>query len=179
MSDLNHASRLPSGSIRVSPVVPERAIYAHGSAGRAIFAAGFSCGVLDITAAFVNWSLQGISPERLLQAIASGLLGAESFRGGWLTAMLGLACHFFIAFTAASVFYLGSRRLKVLTERAAVSGIAYGVGVYVVMYWIVMPLSRIQRGPFSVSQTILAIVVHMVCVGLPISLNIRRFAPNR
>jgi hypothetical protein len=177
MSDLNHATHLNSGSIRVSAAVPGRDTYAPSSAAGAIFSAGFACGVLDITAAFVNWTLRGVGPKRLLQAIASGLLGPQSFRGGGATAALGLAFHFFIAFSAATVFYLASRKLQFLTRRVILSGIAYGISVYVFMYWIVIPLSRIQRMPFSLSQSILAIAVHIVCVGLPIALNIRRFAP--
>lgn len=178
MNNLKHAAHLDSGTIRVSPVVPSRTTYPQSSAARAIFAAGFTCGVLDITAAFVNWTLRGVGPERLLQAIASGLLGPQAFHSGWLTAALGLAFHFFIGFSAATVFYLASRKLQFLTDRAILSGIAYGVAVYIVMYWIVIPLSRIQPMPFSLSQTILAIAVHIVCVGLPISLNIRRYAPQ-
>jgi hypothetical protein len=176
MSNLNHAAHLNRGTIRVSPAVLGRTAVAQFSAVRAIFAAGLTCGVLDITAAFVNWTLRGVGPERLLQAIASGLLGPRSFHGGWATAALGLAFHFLIAFCAATVFYLASRKFEFLTARPILSGIFYGVAVYVFMYWIVIPLSRIQRLPFSVSQTILAITVHIVCVGLPISLNIRRFA---
>jgi len=44
------------------------------------------------------------------------------------------------------------------------------------MYWIVIPLSRLQPMPFSISRTTLAIVTHMVCVGLPISLVVRKFS---
>jgi hypothetical protein len=177
MSNLNHAAHLNSGTVRVSSVVPGRTTYAQSSASRAIFAAGFTCGVLDITAAFVNWTLRGVGPERLLQSIASGLLGPQSFQGGWATATLGLGLHFLIAFSAATAFYLASRKLKFLTQRAILSGISYGVAVYIFMYWIVVPLSCIRRMPFSLSQTIVAITVHIICVGLPISLNIRRFAP--
>lgn len=176
MSELNQASSVSSGSSRVSTVVRERGTHPESTAMHAIFAAGLTCGGLDITAAFVNCCLRGLGPKQLLQGIASGLLGPESFRGGWWTAGLGLVIHFFIAFSAATFFYVASRKLKWLTERAVLSGIAYGVCVYVVMYWVVIPLSRIAPGPFSLWQTILAMVVHVVCVGLPISLSIRRFS---
>ncbi|PYX93052.1 MAG: hypothetical protein DMG67_05280, partial [Acidobacteria bacterium] len=52
----------------------------------AVFWAGLLCGILDITAAFVTWAPQGVKPIRILQGIASGLLGAKSFTGGWETA---------------------------------------------------------------------------------------------
>ncbi len=144
---------------------------------QAIVAAGLLCGVLDITAAFVTaWTRRGIRPIRILQGIASGLLGPRSFDGGMQTAALGLGLHFLIAFTAASVFYAASRKLSFMTQRPIISGILYGVAVYLFMYWLVMPLSNIRRGPFSWSNTIIAIITHMVCVGLPISLMVSRYS---
>ena len=142
----------------------------------AIFWAGLTCGVLDISAAFITWAPKGVKPFRILQGIATGLLGPKSFNGGWPTAALGLACHFFIAFSAATVFYLASRKLTFLTQHAVLAGISYGVAVYVVMYWIVRPLSLVRPRPFSLTDTVVAILTHMVCVGLPISLIVRRFS---
>jgi hypothetical protein len=69
-----------------------------------------------------------------------------------------------------------SSELRVKTQSPIISGVAYGVAVYVVMYWIVMPLSIFHRGPFSAFNTAVAIVTHMICVGLPISLLVRRFS---
>jgi hypothetical protein len=141
-----------------------------------IWRAGAACGVLDITAAFVTWGIKGISPVIILQGIASGLLGQKAFGGGWPTATLGAGCHFFIAFSAATVFYVASRRFGFLTRHAVPSGVLYGVAVYTVMYWIVMPLSRFHSAPFSVSRSLVAIITHMVCVGLPIALIVRRYS---
>jgi len=91
------------------------------------------------------------------------------------TAAFGLGIHFLIAFTAACVFYAASRKLRFMIERPVVAGILYGVAVYLFMYWVVVPLS-VGRGPFSWSSTIIAIVTHMVCVGLPISLMVSRYS---
>ena len=70
----------------------------------AILWGGLACGVLDITAALLVYSLFGIQPIRLLQGIAGGLLGPQTYEGGLLTALLGLLCHFLIAFSAAAVY---------------------------------------------------------------------------
>ena len=146
------------------------------SALAAIFRAGLICGVMDITAAFLTWWPQGVAPARLLKGIAGGVLGPQASAGGWPVAVLGLACHFFIAYSAATVFYLASRQLTFLITRPVISGVLYGVCVYLVMYWIVVPLSRLHRRPTSVKATIIAIITHIICVGLPISLTIRRFS---
>jgi uncharacterized membrane protein YagU involved in acid resistance len=142
----------------------------------AICWAGLTCGVLDITAAFVTWAPKGVTPTRILQGIASGVLGPRSFSGGRETAAIGLGFHFLIAFSAATVFYMASRKLLWMTRQPILAGVLYGVAIYLVMYWIVMPLSNFRKGPFSWSATVIAIITHMICVGLPISLVIRRLS---
>ena len=147
------------------------------SALSAIFAAGLLAGVLDITAAFVTWVPQGVPPVRILQGIASGLLGPQAFKEG-IAAPLGGALHFLIALSAAAVFYAASRKIHFMTRRPILSGVLYGVCVYLVMYWIVMPLSRFHPAQ-TVTRSIIAIVTHMICVGLPISLMVRRYSAPR
>jgi len=144
----------------------------------AIFAAGLLAGALDITAAFVTWVPQGVSPARILQGIASGLLGPQAFKAGMATALLGGALHFLIAFSAAAVFYAASRKIDFMTRRPILSGVLYGVCVYLVMYWIVMPLAKMHP-THTLTRSIVAIVTHMVCVGLPISLMVRRYSTPR
>ena len=142
----------------------------------AIVAAGLLCGVMDISAAFLlTWFPAHYPPKRLLQGIASGLLGSASFQHGWATAALGLAFHFLIAFTAATVFYAASRRLPALIDHPWLAGVGYALVVYGFMYWIVMPLSRLHRRPVTLSGSMTAIVTHIICVGLPISLTVHRF----
>jgi hypothetical protein len=142
----------------------------------AILWAGLTCGVMDITAAFITWHFKRVPPVRVLRGIAAGLLGPRSFGMGFKSAALGLAIHFFIAFSAATVFYLASRKITSLVQQPIPWGIAYGVAVYVVMYWIVVPHSAAHRAPLTHSAHIIAILTHIVCVGLPISLIISHFS---
>ncbi len=142
----------------------------------AVLWAGFACGVLDITAAFVVYGFFGAKPVPLLQGIASGLLGPKAFDGGLATALLGLLCHFVIAFGAATVYFVASRALRVLVDQAVVFGALYGVAVYFFMNRIVLPLSAVAKRPFSLKLMIVGVVIHIFCVGLPISLSLRRFS---
>lgn len=144
-----------------------------------IAAAGLIMGAMDITAAFVTaYALRGISPVRVLQSVASGLLGASAFQGGARTAALGLALHFLIATTAAAVYYAASRKLALLTRHAVISGIAYGIAVYLFMNLVVLPLSAAQPRYTALSIAI-GLTVHMLCVGLPVSLVVQRFSNSR
>ncbi len=157
------------------PSTSSLALANNSRAFAAIFSAGLLCGVMDITAAFITWWLKGVRPARLLQGVAAGWLGPKSFDGGVTTAALGLAFHFLIAFTAAFVFYAASRQLAFMVQRPIVSGVVYGIAVYLVMYWVVMPLSNFH-GTKTVTSSIVAIITHIICVGLPISLVIHRFS---
>jgi len=136
----------------------------------AIFWAGLLCGCMDISAAFITWYPRGIKPVRILRGIAAGLLGPKSFNGGWHTALFGLATHFFIAYSAAIVFYLASCKLTFMVRQPLIYGPIYGILVYTFMYWVVMPLSARPPGKFSLFNTVIAIITHIICVGTPIAL---------
>jgi len=138
--------------------------------------AGMACGILDIAAAVIVNGFFGIKPIRLLQGIASGLLGPQAFEGGLASALLGLLCHFFIAFTAAAVYFAASHFMHFLVHHSVVSGVLYGVAVYFFMNRIVLPLSAASKRPFSIKMMVIGMLIHMVCVGLPISLIVRRFS---
>ena len=143
---------------------------------RAILLGGSIAGVLDITYAFVFYGSRGVRPIRILQSIAGGLLGARAYKGGLGTAALGLGLHFLIALGAATVYYAASRKLTFLRRRAVVSGLLYGIAVYLFMNLIVIPLSAFPRGRFSMSATVTGVIVHMLFIGLPISLAVRHYS---
>ena len=142
----------------------------------AVLWAGLACGILDITAAFIVYGFFGAKPVPLLQGIASGLLGPKAFDGGLATALLGLLCHFVIAFGAATVYFVASRGVRILIDHAIFSGALYGVAVYFFMNRVVVPLSAAAKRPFSMKLMIIGVIIHIFCVGLPISLSVRRFS---
>jgi hypothetical protein len=145
----------------------------------AIFWGGVACGVFDITQAMVAFYLQsGLKPVTVLQSVASGLLGRASFQGGIKTAVLGAFLHFFIAFSWAAIYYLASRRLLFMTEKTVIAGLIYGEFVWIVMTFVVLPLSAIHRSPtWNKASIITGPIGHMFLVGLPIALSIKRWAP--
>ena len=137
--------------------------------------AGLVAGTLDLIAAFIQNGLRGIGPVRILQSIASGLLGTASYSKGSSSAILGLFLHFFIATTAALVYYVASRRLRPLLTRPLVWGSVYGVIVWLVMNLIVLPLSAFpHRQSFAPMNVATGLWIHIFFVGLPIALIIRR-----
>lgn len=129
---------------------------------------------MDILSAVIIVLSRGSTVTRLLQFIASGLLGPPAFQGGTATALLGLALHFLIAFTAVMVFYVAHRSVGLVRQHAISSGIIYGLIVYAVMNLVVLPLSA-ARPRHSLSGDLIQIGIHMFVIGLPTSLLLRRF----
>jgi hypothetical protein len=134
-------------------------------------------GALDISAAILTWLPRGVAPSRVLQSVASGLLGKDSFTGGAGTAALGLFLHFAIMCGIVAVFVLASRRLPMLTPRALLPaigcGVVYGIVVYFAMTYIVVPLSASPIRPPSLLGLLQGLAVHIACVGIPIALIAR------
>ena len=133
---------------------------------------------------------QGVKRSRMLGyqsalVMLFGLIGLEG--GGWIADLgwrvpfavylLGVFLHFFIALSAAAVFYGASRRLTFLKEHPLVCGMFYGIAVHLVMQFIVLPLSALHaRGPYQYHGFVQGLLIHMVLIGLPISFSVRRFA---
>ena len=133
-----------------------------------------------MTAACIFYGiLRGNPPIRIMQSVATGLLGAASYDGGVPTAVLGLFLHFVIAFSAATVFYFASRKLPVMIRHAILCGLLYGIAVYFFMQLVVVPLSAFpHKGHFTLKGLVTGITIHMFCVGLPIALAARKFATD-
>ncbi len=147
-----------------------------------VLAGGLVAGAFDITYAWLFWAIKaGVPAQRIFQSVAAGLLGrADARAGGWATAALGLALHFFIATSMAFTYDLAARRIALLREKPWPFGLAYGFGCYLVMNFVVVPLSRAaSNDPKDPLWVALSIVVHMLLIGVPIALAVRAAARAR
>jgi uncharacterized membrane protein YagU involved in acid resistance len=139
---------------------------------RAILTGGFIAGTIDIGAAV---ALYNVGPVTVLHAIASGLLGRTSFAGGLNTALLGLVLQWVMSFIIAAIFVLAAERLPLLSRRWLSMGLIYGVVIYVVMSFVVVPLSaaypKSVPTPLSAGKQLLA----MLLFGGIVSYCARRF----
>jgi hypothetical protein len=141
-----------------------------------IFWIGLVAGTLDITENIVFNAFRGITPWRIFQYIAAGLLGRHSFQMGWNSVLLGVTLHFAIALAWTAIFYIAATKFIVLTHRPIFSGLIYGVVVYVVMNFIVLPLTALppRPAPPTLVSKINAVLALIFCIGLPIALLLRK-----
>ncbi len=137
---------------------------------------GLTVGVLDGLAATINAGIRGITPDRVFQYISSGLLGRDSYEGGAATVILGILLHFVVAFGVAAVFYLLSSNLPLLVRYALIAGPLYGIAVYFIMGYVIVPMSRVAQPPFNIRGLITGIIIHMLFVGTPVALWAKRSA---
>ena len=146
-----------------------------------ILIAGQVAGLFDITYAFLFFGLRfHVSPTRILQSVAQGALGQSSFQGSWKTALLGLFFHFLIATIIAGIYYFASLAIRFMNNHAVISGLLYGLCVYLVMYGIVRRYSAVhaQAYPWQSPWGVLIpnILIHMLGIGLTIALIVRKFS---
>jgi uncharacterized membrane protein len=144
-----------------------------------VLAIGLFAGTLDIADALIFNVLRGITPVMVLQYIASGLIGAASFRGGPATAGLGLVLHYLIALSWTTLFYIASRKVGILTQRPILSGLLYGAVIYLVMNFVVLPASGVPhpRSAMTMPALVNAVLALMLCLGVPVSVLTSRYLP--
>lgn len=144
-----------------------------------VLAGGLLGGALDLTFAFLFYGPSGATPVRILQFIASGVLGPGSFQMGLESAALGAFFHFFISLCAAAVYYAASLRFSFLTRRVLVSAIVFGILVFLTMRFVVVPLSAVKSGHMKIGSIIGELCSHMFLFALPIAYAASRAAARR
>jgi hypothetical protein len=141
------------------------------SSFKTIIQTGLLAGTLDGLAAALLYSIPtGKDPLNVYRFVASGVFGKEAFTGGVAMGLVGILFHYGIAMGWTVLFFLVYPRVAILSKNKIVTGIFYGVFVWVMMNMVVLPLSNVpMSGEREVTDIIKGMVVLMICIGLPIS----------
>ena len=135
-----------------------------------------AAGTLDLLSAFIFGGTKGIWPLRVLQFVASGPFGDRAFDAPAF-AIAGLVTHYAIMACMVAAYLIAASRLPILTRRPLLSGMAYGFGLWIVMYWIVRPLRWPDAPLPSTSGAIQVgeeLISHVILVGIAIGLIVGR-----
>jgi hypothetical protein len=143
--------------------------------GRLIVVGWLVCGTLDISDALIfTWLRSRVPAEHVLQFIASGAMGGTAFHQGWSSAMLGLAIHYVIALCWVTLFVLVVRNVPALMRWDVAFGVLYGLVMYAVMNFIVVPLTRIGPKPMAHGASLVnGVLALVICFGVVMSLLFR------
>ena len=141
-----------------------------------IFWSGLVVGVLDyIAAAIVFFVYFKMNPLQVLQAVAGGVYGVEAFKGGAFMTSAGLFFHFLIAYVIAIIYFYAYPKISILGKYKIASGLAYGLGIWLVMNLLVLPVTNFPPSPFNAGLAALGILWHMTLTGLPASLITHKY----
>jgi hypothetical protein len=144
------------------------------SAPLAILLGGLVAGTIDVGAAML---ISGKDMVFILHFIAGGLLGKAAFQGGAATAFVGLLVQWALSIIIAAIYVLASLKLPILRRQWALMGLAYGVPVYFVMTYVVLPLSAMGGGWSFALEPFLKNLAAMLLFGLIVAAFARRYLP--
>jgi hypothetical protein len=148
----------------------------------AILLGGLVAGALDITYACVHYGLvYDIAPTRIFQSVAAGVFGREEARaGGLTTAGIGLSLHFVLTTLMAAFFVAWTQMVPDLNKWPLLSGPTYGLAIFALMQFVVLPLSAAGGGNHPEGQFLTGgLLIHAFGFGCPIALIAKRFAPQQ
>lgn len=141
------------------------------SNGNAILTSTLVVGILDGLAAIsVYYGFYNLNPMQVYQYVASGIFGDEAYTKPAM-ALFGLLVHFLVATSATLVFFWAQPRMSFLSRQKMIAGLGYGLVVWLVMNYVITPLSKLPFPSFDLVSFI-SLLWHLVLVGLPISLII-------
>jgi hypothetical protein len=132
---------------------------------------GFIIGCLDAVAASLQaYITRGVTPDKVFVFVASGALGQSAYEGGSIIALVGLAFHFMFAIGWTFLFFYAYQKATTLQSNKILVGMCYGIFIWLIMNFAVIPLSAIGMRPFNLTSSSIQIVIHLFAIGLPISL---------
>jgi uncharacterized membrane protein YagU involved in acid resistance len=146
----------------------------HRHFGNAVLWGGLTAGLLDATDGVIAFAFKGMNPIQVLQFIASGALGKDAFNGGLTTALVGLGFHFFISFVVAFLYAFVAERFQAILQHPILFGLVYGAAVYLVMTYLVLPLTAVSPTAFELPYFLNGLIGHALFVGLPIAIFAQR-----
>jgi hypothetical protein len=140
---------------------------------KASIVAGLIAGTIDIGAAC---TINHVGPIPILRFISSGLLGAPLPHEPWVYC-LGMILQWLMSIIIAAIFMFAATKIPALLRNWIAAGIAYGVVVYFVMTFVVVPLSRAKAGHVTMASFVQNLLA-MIVFGLIVAYIARRMMPR-
>lgn len=133
---------------------------------KAAAVAALIAGALDFCVVRAYWDSAGIGFARIGQSVARGWMGDAAFAGGTETALLGTATHFAIMFAFMLFYILAAQRIAFMRRKPLAAAVAYGLATFVLMNYVVVPLSRAAHPMKYDAWFLTSIGVHILLVGV-------------
>lgn len=138
---------------------------------KTILFAGAVAGTLDLTGALVVYSaiLHKATVLLILQRIATAAFGLRAFKGGYSMALWGIIFHYVIAFSFTAAYVLLYPHQTLMRKSRVLSGVLYGVLVWIIMNRIVLPMTKLPLARFQWSGALIGMALLIFFIGLPVA----------
>jgi hypothetical protein len=152
-----------------------------GSIAGAVLLTALVAGTLDITAAITYYCfiVKALGPQKLLMGIAAGALGNSIFWNQPMTALTGLFFHYLIALGFTASYFTLYGFIPFLGKHKIISGLLFGLLVWVLMNLVVLPLSRVHHYPIRLQAALIGAGILVCCIGIPVAWMTKRYYPLR
>lgn len=141
---------------------------------RTLLPASLGIGTLDLLFAWGYWAGKGVTFTDILHSIAAGWYGKASREMGATSAVVGALSHYAIMFVIVLVYWIEARRIRSLRAHPWPCGLIYGLGVYTVMSFVVLPLSAAGSPDFGNTPWVAASIAMHMLIGVLSALAARR-----
>ena len=141
---------------------------------RILLPAALAIGTLDLGFAWGYWARHGVTFTDILHSIAAGWYGRASLDMGATSAGVGALSHYAIMVAIVLAYWLAARRLPALRAHPWRHGLAYGLGVYAVMSFVVLPLSAAGRPDFGNPPWVASSIAMHLLIGVLCAFAARR-----
>jgi hypothetical protein len=141
-------------------------VRSRGGALRATLYGGLIAATIDIGSAVL---ISGHSARHILQTIAGGVLGKETFTRGLSSALLGLGLQELMGLIIAAIYVTAIGFAPAWRPRWIVAGLVYGVVIFLVMNYVVLRLCAWHVVPHFSMAKLLENLAAMLLFGLIIA----------
>lgn len=137
-------------------------------------------GSLDLLTCSLYWGARGVSPARVAQGAAAWVMGADAYRGGTQSTMLGLSLLYLLALaTVAGYRWLSMRDARLLRAPLRAGGL-YGAMVFSMMTFVLIPLSAAPNSSGAhVDWLLVLLAIYVFAIGMPTALMVRWMRSTR
>jgi uncharacterized membrane protein YagU involved in acid resistance len=145
-----------------------------------ILLTGLLVGTLDALGAIIYFIISFHSnPVRIFQYIASSVFGKAAYSGEISMIIYGVIFHYFIAYAFTTFFFLIYRKINILSKNPFVTGIFYGLFIWLIMNLIVVPIAITPKPLFNVTRAVINVLILILAIGLPLSFVAKKHFSNK
>ncbi len=151
------------------------------TAFKALLAASLMGGTLDLLGAFAVYGriMDDVPPRMLLQSLSSVLIGGAAFKGGELTASMGIFLHYALVFGFAVIYFIWFPFIPFFRRQKIWGGLLYGLFIWIITSTADVPISHSVIAILPAQNFTWHFISVQILLALPLTIVIRAYYRSR